>query len=561
MYARSCSGDRMQCQLIIVIGAVALAVAVGCKRRDTPAPTTNAAPIVPSQSSAPEISTRKKEAEQKKAVQPISVEKPQPKPVQAAAKEVKKKAEVAAKKAERMAILAPGGPIAVDVFVTIDGRPLNEVFEDAVKQVLAAADMDKDGRSTWKELAENKKYPAGQQGQMPRGAGAQLKMWVEQYDSNRDGQIQHDEAASWLGRDTGISARAFDVRGSRSYGSVPSATSRIWRLLDVDENGRLSKSELARGAEKFFSLDENDDGIISPDELIPLREQLRVDRDPASTGSNATNAYAAIYLEPQYEVNRLDYLLGDLYGRGRVLSPASFPALAGTYKQLDTDGDDRLDQSELAGMRTMTPQLKLTVDFHQAGAKREASIVVVEHVHEIELVMQPAADRVVLKLGTTRIVVCALDRTSAQTPGTANMGSQIRMQVHDQCDALGEALDADADGRLGEREIATCAETLAKLDANGDGQITNDEIPYMMIAALVRGERPEEQSLYRPVLTTAPKAANVPSWFVSADYNGDGDVSRREFLGTTEQFSMLDTNHDGYISADEAAKQPAAPPR
>jgi Ca2+-binding EF-hand superfamily protein len=200
----------------------------------------------------------------------------------------------------------------------------------------------------------------------------------------------------------------------------------------------------------------------------------------------------------------------------------------------------------------MSPQLKLAVDFRHADAKHHTSLAVVEHIPEIA-VIQPAADRVVLTLGSTRIVVLALDRTLGQSSPPAATASQIRMMVHDQCDALGEVLDADADGKLGEREIGTCAERLSKYDANHDGQISNDELPYSMIAAFVCGERPGEQSLYRPSFaSTSPAVADAPAWFVHADYNGDGDVSRREFLGRAEQFSLLDVNRDGYISADEA---------
>jgi hypothetical protein len=36
------------------------------------------------------------------------------------------------------------------------------------------------------------------------------------------------------------------------------------------------------------------------------------------------------------------------------------------------------------------------------------------------------------------------------------------------------------------------------------------------------------------------------------DRNGDGDVSRSEWLGTEEQFRMIDTDGDGLISIAEA---------
>jgi hypothetical protein len=81
-----------------------------------------------------------------------------------------------------------------------------------------------------------------------------------------------------------------------------------------------------------------------------------------------------------------------------------------------------------------------------------------------------------------------------------------------------------------------------------------------MIAVFVRGEQPGEQALYRPPSAAqVPMTADTPSWFVHADYNADGDVSRREFLGAMEQFSLLDQNQDGFVSADEAKRHTTVP--
>ena len=74
-----------------------------------------------------------------------------------------------------------------------------------------------------------------------------------------------------------------------------------------------------------------------------------------------------------------------------------------------------------------------------------------------------------------------------------------------------------------------------------------------MIVGIVRGEPIGEKGLYRPFFNSnLSERANAPSWFVHADYNGDGEVSRREFVASPEQFSSLDRNHDGYIDLEEA---------
>ena len=105
-----------------------------------------------------------------------------------------------------------------------------------------------------------------------------------------------------------------------------------------------------------------------------------------------------------------------------------------------------------------------------------------------------------LMLGKTRLVLAA-QRSAVQAGPRGCTGAgcvrlanaslqetQIRMVVHDESNALFDALDANADGRLGEREIATAAAQVARGDANGDGALTGDEAPYEMIVAFVRGE-------------------------------------------------------------------------
>ena len=45
-----------------------------------------------------------------------------------------------------------------------------------------------------------------------------------------------------------------------------------------------------------------------------------------------------------------------------------------------------------------------------------------------------------------------------------------------------------------------------------------------------------------------------PLWFRKMDRTRDGDVSRREFLGSDEDFRKLDADGDGLISSKEAER-------
>ena len=51
-----------------------------------------------------------------------------------------------------------------------------------------------------------------------------------------------------------------------------------------------------------------------------------------------------------------------------------------------------------------------------------------------------------------------------------------------------------------------------------------------------------------------------PLWFQKMDRNRDGDVSRKEFLGTDEQFKQIDTDGDGLISLEEAQRYDSRKP-
>jgi hypothetical protein len=130
-----------------------------------------------------------------------------------------------------------------------------------------------------------------------------------------------------------------------------------------------------------------------------------------------------------------------------------------------------------------------------------------------------------------------LDLAATNVPGKAKAG--YTLFVAPQPRGWFEWLDADQDGQLSLAEIRNAGKRLGKL-APREADYSLTLLPGVVAEYGVRLRRPEG------------RATRGPAWFAAMDRNGDGFVSRAEWLGTAEAFDELDRDGDGLISPEEA---------
>ena len=212
--------------------------------------------------------------------------------------------------------------------------------------------------------------------------------------------------------------------------------------------------------------------------------------------------------------------------------------LGQTFVMIDGDRNQYLDETEFAGIVGAMQQSGANGDFATVDQNSDKMVTRDELFSFVERDLMAAASR-------------------------------IEVTVKQDGKTLFSLLDANQDRRLSAREVKSGSSILQKYDLNGDGSFAETELgtEYVLTLGLGRSELRRNSGMMT-MQTMAMNSGDAvlpglegldgPEWFRRMDRNQDGDVSVREFLGTSTQFAALDTDQDGLMSASEAeaAKEP-----
>jgi Ca2+-binding EF-hand superfamily protein len=469
-----------------------------------------------------------------------------------------------------LAVWEGGRPLRWQFRVEVDGRPVGMLWDEAFTALFAFADRDGNGTL---DRAEAERLPSAfglrqiLWGGFVTGPGAG-PLWSD-LDRDGDGQVTRAELVDYYVR--GGLGGVFVGAGRPPL--TAALTDALLRHLDADGDGTVSEKEWRAAADTLARLDQNDDELISPGELVSgasypgaagaallgptkrpgLAEEfplLVLPRNPADTSG------------PTAWLHRLGGTVDFAPWRGRP-ADARWVVRLGTVPPeaapLEEEGPaarrgDRLDAaSGQLRVALRVDRGRLAAQWAE-GRKRLLALFAEADTDGKGVVTSAQAGK--QHLAELRALLFAADRNGDGRLDAEELAAWLAVRakvvralplvtVLDHGPGLFELLDTNHDGALSVRELRNAWQRLQEAGCVRDGRFERERLPRQLRLTVSAGL--PESALGRP-----PPVG--PAWFRAMDRNGDGDVSRREFTGPADLFDKLDTDKDGLLSPEEAAK-------
>jgi Ca2+-binding EF-hand superfamily protein len=395
------------------------------------------------------------------------------------------------------------GQLDMGEFIGIMFPPATEVISklsssfrniEDVKAAFKLLDVDGDGSITRQEMASS----------AHKFSQEQIEALFALGDVNDDGAIDLEEFIGVMCP----SAEVVISRITQRYNNI-SEVKKAFMSIDIDHDGQITRQEMAncgkfnsQEVDAIFILgDVNGDGNIDLEEFIGLM-------CPTAAEAIAKMTKAVRNMNEAQQLFRI----------------------------LDKDGDGMISMEEMRNCGQQFSAKEIDAIFALGDVNNDGEIDVSEFV----AVMCPSASTVVARISkgfkTLEDVKQAFKKLDKDGDGVISKKEMASCGLNDQqVDAIFALGDSNNDGEIDLQEFISCmcpsasavvfkvsklfnskekaAEAFKKIDLNGDGQISKDE---MRAASLSNG--------------TKLNAIEVDSIFALGDANGDGEIDMDEFL-------------------------------
>lgn len=460
---------------------------------------------------------------------------------------------------------SPSRPVLIRLHVWIDGKPYRVILDGFLAKAFKHYDRNGDGTLDKAEVArcpDANAFANLVNNGFNYGDTQMKTAKIEEVDSSKDGKVTPAELADYFRKGI-LLAQLTANTGTASQ----TLTDTIFKHVDTNKDGKLTRDEFIAGPGRLRKLDEDDDEVVSSQELSP--------NPYGGYGFVAALSYSGMGgpMAPQegavamlLDNPELSKKLGETMlkrfdkDRNKTLAASEFPIEKGTFESLDADGDGQLDSEELARWGKRGPDLELSVRL--GGIKPGASLLTralrsvarsLGPPNGVEVMMRgkpaPLADAVTKREtgGQLQLVLRdAIVDLSSRSMGDQDTSGGVRQFFRDQF----RNADADKSGALEKKEVQTpsgqffmALHTIGDLD--GDGKLTLKEL-YGLLDLAVEA----------PSCTLRIDVSDQGrGLFPLIDGNSDSMSSIREWRTASERLKRWDHNGDGVIARDEVPRQ------
>ncbi|BBM84761.1 EF-hand domain-containing protein [Candidatus Uabimicrobium amorphum] len=349
---------------------------------------------------------------------------------------------------------------------------------------------------------------------------ARVDRFFKLNDTNGDGQVTQEELKD---------ANAFNILDKNGDGVItrneidPNAPAseaqqqedqknkkgKMFIRFDINSDGKISKEEWPGNQQVFNKLDENQDGFLTKNE-VNKQALRRMKRNPNKE-------------QRQGLVSRLD-----ANGDGSISSD-EWKGPQKIFNHLDKNSDNIISPDELPrGKRNNNPKKMLQrIDKNQDGK-----------ISKDEWPRNPQAfDRLDKNQDgfITRDEMKQIQKMQKMQGGKNHLKKLQKML---------QKMDQNQDQKIDASEWRGDVEKFSKLDGNGDGFLTKEEI-QQQIAKRFRNKGREGNSdggNFRDKMRNRLKML---------DRDNDGKISQEEWPGNLERFEQMDRNGDGFLSEED----------
>jgi Ca2+-binding EF-hand superfamily protein len=462
--------------------------------------------------------------------------------------------------------LAEARPLLVRLHVTTDGKSLQANWDDFMPYLFKYLDVNGDGVLS-KEEAE--RAPSTDQlrgGALRalggrRGGGGTPAPTMNDLDADKDGKVTLAELSAYY-RKHGFSpfqlqfpsganplamGAAF-LGGGPPEPSAAAVSEALFNLLDTGKDGKLTKEKLLAAPAVLLKLDENEDEMIIPRELLPNAAPadplagLLAMAGPGAQGPPTRNKHLIPITSRGQLPDGLVRTMQERYGPAadkpeeKKLTRKDLGLDEATFASLDANGDGVLDAEELAGFVKRAPDLELAVQLRNKRAAEQP--ITQQEKAPLAGKLQMKDGQGLLDLGKTRVELLA-------SGGAGDPLARFGGLARDQYLAQFRQLDSENKGFIEEKQVQNnrLLKSLFKaIDRDGDGKVTEKEVvAYLDFLQ-------ELQKRAAAACVTLQFSDQSRGLFDLLDTDHDGRLSVREMRGAIKLLQQLDTDGKGFLT-------------